>query len=101
MLTRDHMVKTLCVLGQGTAWYSVASGTLYNATYMTDRHQALVLQVNDAEPLNAFYMFYIELLGHLTRSVLGIANTWPQYGNPPPPRKVVQFEDAVFNLGAQ
>ena len=51
MLTRDNMVKMLCVLDQGTAWYSVATGTPYNATYMTDRDQALVLQVNDGEPL--------------------------------------------------
>ena len=50
---------------------------------------------------NAFYRFYIELLGHLTRSVLGIANMAPKYGNPPPPRKAVKFENAVFNHGAQ
>ena len=101
MLTRDNMVKMLCVLDQGTAWYSVASGTPYNANYMTDRHQALVLQVNDGEPLNAFYRFYIELLGHLTRSVLGIANTAPEYGNPPPHRRVIRYQNAVFNHDAQ
>ena len=101
MLTRDSMVKMLCVLDQGTAWYSVASGTPYNATYMTDRHETLVLQVNDGEPMNAFYRFYIELLGHLTRSVLGIANMAPEYGNPPPPRNVIPYEDAVFNRDAQ
>ena len=97
MLTRYDMVKMLCVLDQGTAWYSIASGHPYNATYMTDRDQSLVLQVNDGEPQNAFYRFYGELLGHLTRSVLGIANTVPEYGNPPPHRKVFEYKDAAFN----
>ena len=97
MLPRNNMVKMLCVLDQGTAWYSVASGDPHNATHMTDRHQALILQINDGEPVNAFYRFYIELLGHLTRSVLGFANTAPEYGNPPPPR----YENAVFNHGIQ
>ncbi len=97
MLTRDTIVKMLCVLDQGTAWYSVASGTPYNATYMTDRQEALILQINYGEPQNAFYRFYIEVLGHLTRSVLGLANMAPGYGNPPPPRKVVTYHNAVFN----
>ena len=101
MLTRDNMVKVLCVLDQGTAWYSVATGSPYNADYMKDRHQALVLQINDGEPLNAFYRFYVELLGHLTRSVLGLTNTTSEYGGPPPPRKVVPYENAAFNVGVQ
>ena len=101
MLTRDSMVKMLCVLDQGTAWYSVASGTPFNATYMKDRHETLVLQVNDGEPMNAFYRFYIEQIGHLTRSVLGLANMATEYGGPPPPRKVIPYEDAVFNRDAQ
>ena len=95
MLTRDTMVKMLCVLDRGTAWYSVESGSPYNATYMTDRCQPLLLQVNSREPQSAFYRFYIELLGHLTRSVLGLAGL--KYGNPPPPRYVVKYGTAVFN----
>ena len=101
MLTRDSMVKMLCVLDQGTAWYSVASGTPVNAAYMKDRHETLVLQVNDGGPMNAFYRFYIEQIGHLTRSVLGLANMATEYGGPPPPRKVIPYEDAVFNRDAQ
>ena len=101
MLTRDTMVKMLCVLGHGTAWYSVESGNPYNADYMTDRNQALILQVNDGEPQSSFYRFYNELLGHLTRSVLGLANMAPDYGNPPPPRKVIKYEKAVFNGNVQ
>ena len=101
MLTRDNMVKMLCILDQGTAWYSVASGKPYNATHMTDRDEALVLQVNDREPANAFYRFYIELLLHLTRSVLGLANIAKEYGSPPPPRKIVNHQNAVFNQDVQ
>ena len=101
MLTRDHMVKMLCVLDHGTAWYSVASGSSYNATHMTDRHRTLILQVNDGEPVNTFYRLYIEILGHLTRSVLGLANMAPEYGNPPPPRQVVNYDEAVFNRDVQ
>ena len=63
LLTRDNMVKMLCVLDKGTAWYSVASGSPYNATYMKDRHQTLVLQVNDKEPKNAFYRFTMNCKG--------------------------------------
>ncbi len=63
LLTRDNMVKMLCVLDKGTAWYSVASGSPYNATYMKDRHQTLVLQVNDKEPKNAFYSFTMNWKG--------------------------------------
>ena len=99
MLTRAHMVSMLCVLDQGTAWYSVDSGIPLNATYMKDRHQTLILQVNEEESANAFYRFYLELLGHLTRSVLGLVNM--EYGNPPPRREIVGYEDAVFNQGIQ
>ena len=97
-LTRHDMVKMLCVLDHGTAWYSVAGGAPYNATYMTDRDQTLVLQVNDREkePKNAFYRFYNELHGHLTRSVLGMVNAVPKYGNPPPCRLVLTYKNACL-----
>ena len=96
-LGRDHMVKMLCVLGHGTAWYSVASGNPYNATYMRDRDDPLVLQVNHQEPQNAFYRFYVELMSHLTRSVLGLVDMMSQYGEPPPQRDVRTYEAAEFN----
>ena len=101
MLNRDNMVKMLCVLDQGTAWYSVASGAPYNANHMTDRDQALVLQVNDGEPANAFYRFYNQLLLHLTRSVLGLANIAIEYGSPPPPSRIANHQNAVFNQDVQ
>ena len=98
-LGRDQMVKMLCILGHGTAWYSVSSGSPYNATYMRDREQPLIMQINHREPNNAFYRFYVELMGHLTRSVLGLTNMTHQYGEPPPPRDVRTYEAAEFNEG--
>ena len=96
-LDRDHMVKMLCVLGHGTAWYSVSSGNPYNATYMEDRDQRLILQINHQEPENAFYRFYVELMGHLTRSVLGLAGMMSMYGEPPPARDTRTYESAAYN----
>ena len=96
-LDRDHMVKMLCVLGHGTAWYSVESGNPLNATYMTDRDQRLILQINHREPQNAFYRFYVELMGHLTRSVLGLHDLTGQYGEPPLRRDVRTYEAADSN----
>lgn len=97
-LSRDHMVKMLCVLGHGAAWYSVASGTPYNATYMTDRQEKLILQVDYKEPVNVFYRLYVEWLGHLTRSVLGLGSLSSAYGKAPPERNVIDCEKAVFNM---
>ncbi|MYA00641.1 MAG: hypothetical protein F4169_07960 [Gammaproteobacteria bacterium] len=96
-LSRDHMVKMLCVLGTGTAWYSVESGEPYSATYMWDRQTPLILQINQEEPRNSFYRFVVELLAHLSRSVLGLTGIANIYGTPPPPRAVGQYPDAAFN----
>ena len=99
-LDRNHMVKMLCVLGHGTAWYSVESGIPYNATYMTDRQEPLVLQINHGEPANSFYRFYVEVLGHLMRSVLGLVGVAHSYGEAPPKRDVLIYDGAAFNLSA-
>ena len=96
-LHRDHMVKMLCVLGHGTAWYSVESGRPYNATYMWDRQERLLLQINNREPNGVFYRFFVELLSHLTRSVLGFGDMAGAYGQPPPNRQVKAYEAAAFN----
>ena len=100
-LDRKLMVNMLCILDAGTAWYSVKSGSPYNATYMKDRQLTLILQVNDQEPENAFYRFYVELLGHLTRSVLYLMGIASEYGNPPPHRQVMEYKAAVFNHNTQ
>ena len=96
-LNRKDMVKMLCVLDEGTAWYSVESGSPYNATYMTDRADPLIMQINHREPENAFYRYFVETLGHLTRSVLGLHKLTSTYGEIPPPRNTESFPDAVFN----
>ena len=97
-LDRKDMVKMLCVLGQGTAWYSVESGNPYNATYMADRGVPLIMQINRREPENAFYRYYVEILGHLSRSVLGLGDLTSAYGESPPARDIRAYPDAVFNM---
>ncbi len=96
-LDRNQMVSMLCVLGHGTAWYSVASGNPLDATFMTDRGEPLILQLNDKEPDNAFYRFRQLLMGHLTRSVLGLTDVFSAYGSPPPPREILLYPNAIFN----
>ena len=96
-LNRDQMVTMLCILDQGTAWYSVKSGSPYNATFMTDRQEPLRLQINHKEPENAFYRFFVHLSGHLTRSVLGLGGLSSEYGSPPPPRDTIYDENAFYN----
>ena len=90
LLNRNHMVTMLCVLGGGTAWYSTAAGSPYDADFMRDRSEPLILQVNGAEPDNAFYRWYVLLAGHLTRSGLRLHDVFDAYGSPPPPRTVIR-----------
>ena len=97
LLNRKHMVTMLCVLDHGTAWYSVASGIPYDADFMRDRQETLVLQVNEGEPDNAFYRLYVMMMTHLTRSVLGLTDVFQAYGTQPSPRNVRCYPDAVFN----
>ena len=97
MLDRNSMVKTLCVLDAGTAWYSVESGEPYDADFMKDRRENLSLQINAKEPDNAFYRWYALLGGHLTRSVLGLSGVFHSYGTHPPHREVVRYPNAAFN----
>ena len=97
MLDRDHMVTALCVLDAGTAWYSVESGKPYDADFMRDRSQDLILQVNAMEPDNALYRWYVLLASHLTRSVLGLSDVVDAYGSPPPQRNVRRYPEAAFN----
>ena len=91
------MVTTLCVLDAGTAWYSVESGRPYEADFMRDRGQELILQVNGMEPDYTFYRWYVLLASHLTRSILGLSNVFHEYGSPPPQRSVRRYPEAAFN----
>ena len=97
LLDRNSMVALLCVLDHGTAWYSVESGSPFNADYMRDRDQTLILQVNTREPGNAFYRLFQLLMHHLNRSVLGLTHGFGTYGNPPPERDVKYYPNAAFN----
>ena len=99
LLNRNHMVTMLCVLDGGTAWYSTAAGSPYNADFMRDRSEPLILQVNSREPDNAFYRWSVLLAGHLTRSVLGLREVFDAYGSPPPHRTVLHYPLALFNKG--
>ena len=96
-LNRDNLVTMLCVLDQGTTWYSVKSGSPYNATFMRDRQEPLRLQINHKEPENAFYRFFQHLSGHLSRSVLGLGELSAKYGPPPPEGRTTFNENAVYN----
>ena len=97
VLGRDEMVTTLCVLDAGAAWYSVESGHPMDADHMRDRRTPLVLQIDHGEPQDVFYRHHVLLMGHLTRSVLGLVGLAHAYGGPPPQRKVMAFPNAAFN----
>jgi hypothetical protein len=78
---RDSLVKMLCVLDGGVAYYSVRgdNGPL-NADFCRDRQHELI-ETTVSTPEDAFYMFYILLLGHLTRSVLNVVGISNKYGS--------------------
>ncbi len=85
-LSRRDMVTVLCVLGHGSAWYSVKGGSTMNATFMNDRHDDLQLSVhaNEHDMMNTFYRLYVHLSGHLHRSVLATTNIEEKYGRKVP-----------------
>ena len=97
LLGRRDMVTMLCVLNYGTAWYSVFTGSPYNADFMKDRREPIILQVNNGEPRNAFYRYHQLLMGHLTRAVLRLTDISSAYGAAPPHRKTIPYPDALFN----
>ena len=102
-LSRRDMVTVLCVLGHGSAWYSVKGGTNMDATFMGDRHDDLQLSVhsNQQDTMNTFYRLYVHLSGHLYRSVLATTNIADGYG-----RKVSKYwnypyDGARYNRGTE
>ena len=103
-LERHEMVNDLCVLDHGGAWYSIrGDGTSYvDATYMWDRSEPLILSVSDQEPEKdkTFYAFFVHLLGHLTRSVLGIHGISGAYGKLPNAEYLV-WDFAAYDKGAK
>lgn len=77
---RDDMVKILCVLDGGTAYYSAGPDRV-TADFCRDRNQDLEETAIGSSPGDAFYIMLIHLLGHLTRSVLNIVDVSHGYGS--------------------
>ncbi len=83
-LARDDMVKMLCVLDHGVAFYTVRpdSGPAISADFCRDRAENLTETIYDHDQNDCFYKFFVELFGHLTRSVLAISELNAKYGIP-------------------
>ena len=98
-LSRRDMVTALCVLGRGSAWYSVEGGDTMNATFMGDRHDDLQLSVhnNEHDTMNTFYRLYVHLAGHLYRSVLAMTDIADGYGRKVPEYWNYAFDGARYN----
>ena len=98
-LGRRDMVTMLCVLGRGAAWYSVEGGDTIDATFMWDRNKRLQLSVhdNDQDKDNTFYRFFVNLEGHLYRSVLLPSNIAVAYGVKVAPYMNYRCNNAKFN----
>ncbi len=97
-LSRDEMVTDLYVLKHGTAWYSPANGSAGEATFMWDRDKPIQLRFSDQKPENTFYVFFVQLSGHLTRSILGLDKVFFSYGpSEPPQSECVPIRDAIYN----
>ena len=101
-LGRRDMVTVLCVLGHGSAWYSVKGGGTMNATFMGDRHDDLQLSVhnNEDDQMNTFYRLYVHLSGHLYRSVLATTSITDGYGQTPPKYWNYPYDGALYNTAS-
>ncbi len=97
-LKRDEMVKNLYLLEHGLAWYSPGDNSAGEATFMWDRHIPLNLGFSDQDPLNTLYVFFAQLCGHLTRSVLNVLGIHTSYGpNSLPQSQHLPFQNAIYN----
>ena len=97
-LNRDEMVKNLYVLGHGAAWYSPEDGSAGEATFMWDRHIPIQLRASDQKPENIFYVFFVQLSLHVTRSVLAMDKVFTSYGpNELSQSECIPIENAIYN----
>ena len=95
-LGRDHMITALYVLDEGVAWYSPLDGSCGEATFMWDRHKPIGLRFSSQTPQGVFYVFFRQLLSHLTRSVLAVHEL--RYGSQELPRsEQIDFRDPIYN----
>ena len=97
-LHRSEMVTALCLFDQGVALYLVKedASRYVHASYMWDRQAPLDMGIYE-QPDKAFYILFIHLLGHLTRSVLGIHDSNGHYGNFQAVSELVPYQEALFN----
>ena len=74
-------------------------GDAINATFMWDRNEHLQLSVHDNEQDhdNTFYRFFVNLKGHLNRSVLLVSDAVEAYGSKVSPYVNYPFGDAKYN----
>ena len=102
-LSREEMVTVLCVLGHGVALYLLDDGNsgYRHATFMYDRQTNIVMGIYDKEPDNAFHIFFMHLLGHLTRSVLEVHDLHRRYGDFSATSDFTQWNNAKFNQFAR
>ena len=99
-LYRDEMVKNLYVLGHGAAWHSPADGSAGDATFMWDRHKPIQLMCSEERKDNIFHVFFVQLLGHLTRSILRVDELHNSYGPKELPQsECIPIESAMYNSG--
>ena len=96
-LKRSEIVTVLCVLQQGVAWFSVRDQRDSNATFMWDRAKFLQLNVYENELDDVFYKYYIHLMGHLHRSVLGTQGVAESYGGGFGQCWSLNCDEAVYN----
>ena len=95
-MRRDEMVTGLYVLSCGEAWYAPMNGSSGDATFMWDRNTKIGLRFSDQQPESVFYVFFRQLLGHLTRSVLDVVSI--HYGSSTlPPCQTIPIENAIYN----
>ncbi len=97
-LNRSDMVSALCLFDQGIVLYLTKEEDFHHvhASYMWDRQAPLVMGIYD-QPDKAFYVLFIHLMGHLTRSVLGVHDLNNHYGNFQATNKLIHYEGALFN----
>ena len=99
-LGRNEMLSDVYVLDEGAAGYFIADsdGSYVDATFVWNRDKDLVLSISDQKPDSTFYIFFMYLLGHLTRSVLSAHDLATAYGSATLPRRHYPADaGAAFN----
>ena len=78
------MVKLLCVLDSGFAYYGIGQRDSRNADFCRDRTSVLTETTITEAPGDVFYLLHAHLLGHLTRSILDVLGIAENYGHGAP-----------------